>query len=293
MLDFGDNVDIKYRIRRETVFLLMSGLFLGSLTMLNILGVSKIIHFQVFGIPVGLTMGVLPYPITFLCTDFISELYGRRRANLVVWTGLMLNFWVLFILWVGGVLPPVPDFAIDDHGHILPSVGENGKLEDFYVFYKTREMTIATTIASMIAYMAAQFCDVHIFHFLKRITKGKHLWIRNNGSTLISQIVDSIFVILIAHHLSDAFGYKGTDHVGSSLATLIISGYVFKFITASFDTIPFYYGTKFLSNYLLIDPMKGYEDETPVNDRKVEKQSKVFSHDVPEDSKNPQPDDHA
>ena len=106
MLDFGDNVEVKYRIRRETVFLLMAGLFLGSLTMLNILGVSKIIEFEVYGIPVGLTMGVLPYPITFLCTDFISELFGRRRANLVVWTGLMLNFWVLFILWAGGVLPP-------------------------------------------------------------------------------------------------------------------------------------------------------------------------------------------
>ena len=262
MLDFGDNVEVKYRIRRETVFLLMAGLFLGSLTMLNILGVSKIIEFEVYGIPVGLTMGVLPYPITFLCTDFISELFGRRRANLVVWTGLMLNFWVLFILWAGGVLPPVPDFVVDDHGHILPSLKSNGKLDDFYVFYKTREMTIATTIASMIAYMAAQFCDVHIFHFLKKITKGRHLWIRNNGSTLVSQIVDSVAVILIAHFLSDAFGYKGTADVGSKLTTLIVSGYVFKFITASLDTIPFYYGTKLLSDYLKIDPMKEYRVET-------------------------------
>ena len=55
-------------------------------------------------------------------------------------------------------------------------------------------------------------------------------------------------------------------------------------------TIPF---QRFLSKYLLIDPMKGYDKETPTNDKKVEKQSKVFSHDVPEDLKNPLPDDKA
>ena len=95
--------------RRERVFLFLAGLFLGTLAMLNILGISRFIDFSFqigpWTIPFVVAVGVLPYPVTFLCTDLISELYGRRRANLVVWVGLMLNAWVVFILWLGGVLP--------------------------------------------------------------------------------------------------------------------------------------------------------------------------------------------
>ena len=78
--------------------------------MLNILGISRQIDLSFnmgsVRIPFVVFVGVLPYPLTFLCTDFISELYGKRRANMVVWTGLALNIWVLFILWLGGILPP-------------------------------------------------------------------------------------------------------------------------------------------------------------------------------------------
>ena len=95
--------------RRERVFLILAGVFLGSMTMLNILGVSRFIDlsFTVFGvqIPMALAVGVLPYPVTFLCTDFISELYGRALANAVVWVGLLLNVWVMLILWIGGIMP--------------------------------------------------------------------------------------------------------------------------------------------------------------------------------------------
>jgi len=96
--------------RRQLVFLVLSGLFLGTLAMLNILGVTRFIDlsFELPGtnltIPMPLAVGVLPYPVTFLCTDFISELYGRHRANQVVWMGLALNLWVMFILWTGGAL---------------------------------------------------------------------------------------------------------------------------------------------------------------------------------------------
>lgn len=240
----------KFLIRREVVFLILSGIFLGSLTMLNILGVSKVLDFSFFNIPFIITVGVLPYPITFLCTDFISEIYGKRRAGLVVWVGLILNLWVLFILWVGGILPPTPSFSTNEAGAILPELNDKGELKDAYVFYKIREMTMATTMASMIAYLTAQFCDVHIFHYLKKLTKGKHMWLRNNGSTLISQLVDSIAVILIVHYFSDAFKVKGRAGEWNTLITLIFSGYVFKLVSALVDTIPFYYGTHFLKKYL-------------------------------------------
>ena len=84
-----------FRSRRQRVFLVLAGLFLGTLAMLNILGISRFVDlsFSVFGleIPMVVAVGVLPYPITFICTDLISELYGRKRATEVVWVGLLLN----------------------------------------------------------------------------------------------------------------------------------------------------------------------------------------------------------
>ena len=110
--------------RRERVFLVLAGLFLGSMTMLNILGVSRFIDFsfEVAGvtIPMALAVGVLPYPITFLCTDFISELYGQARANFLVWVGLLLNVYVIAFLYLGGAMPPAPTI---DPATGLPPVG--------------------------------------------------------------------------------------------------------------------------------------------------------------------------
>lgn len=187
-------------------------------------------------------VGVLPYPITFLCTDFISELFGKRRANMVVWTGLLLNLWVLFILWFGGKLP------------------ENSSV-DSTAFFRIRELTFGATAASMIAYLTAQFVDVHVFHLLKKITNGKHLWLRNNGSTLTSQLIDSIAVVLITYYGAKAIEIQENVHVFSYLIMLIISNYFFKMISALLDTIPFYIGVKWLSKFLSIDPIKEYHKE--------------------------------
>ncbi|KPL25938.1 MAG: transporter, partial [Bacteroides sp. SM1_62] len=187
MLDFGDNAEPEIKRRREVVFIILSGFFLGTLAMLNILGISRQIDlsFTVSGIriPFIVFIGVLPYPLTFLCTDFISELYGKKRANTVVWVGLLLNIWVIFILWIGGILPPKPELI--ENG--LPPLEDPSR-----VFFQIRKWTVSATVASMIAYLTAQFVDVHIFHVIRKRTRGRMLWLRNNGSTLTSQMVDSI-----------------------------------------------------------------------------------------------------
>ena len=88
------------RERREYVFLVLAGVFLGSMIMLNLIGITRFIHIG----PLALAVGVLPYPITFFCTDLISELYGRRRASFVVWVGFGLNLFVLGTLWLGNLI---------------------------------------------------------------------------------------------------------------------------------------------------------------------------------------------
>ena len=249
-----DYVDSRLHERRERVFLVMAGLFLGSMTMLNILGVSRFLDmsFEVFGVqvPFALAVGVLPYPITFLCTDFISELYGRRRASLVVWTGLLINVFVVGFLWLGGVMPPDPGLGPDG----LP----DPTAHDF-AFFRIRQLTMGAVVASMIAYLCAQLCDVYLFHFWKALTRGRHLWLRNNGSTLVSQFVDSFAVISITHYWAAGIPVDASEALWPQLWVFILSGYVFKAVVALVDTIPFYVGVSLLSRYLRIDPRREHD----------------------------------
>ena len=245
--------------RRERVFLVLAGIFLGTLAMLNILGISRFIKLLELetsgGAPLvfAIAVGVLPYPITFLCTDFISEFYGRKRANFVVFVGLLLNVWVVLIIWLGGALPgfesidPATGAIVRDAAGRLP------------VFFEIRALTFGAVTASMIAYMAAQFCDVWVFHFWKRVTRGRLLWLRNNGSTMVSQLVDTVAVILITHYYAHALPVDPAQPLARQLALFILTGYTFKFVIALFDTIPFYIGVHYLKEYLQLDPMKEHD----------------------------------
>jgi hypothetical protein len=228
--------------RRDRVFLVLSGLFLGTLGMLNILGITRFLDlsFTIPGlgltVPMPIAIGVLPYPVTFLCTDFLSELYGERRANEVVWMGLALNLWIVLILWLGGELPG------------------SGPGDESSVFFRVRELAFGAVSASMIAYLAAQLVDVRVFHFWKSLTGGRHLWLRNNGSTLVSQLVDTTAVILITHFYAGALPVDESAPLGPQLLTFIGAGYVFKLLAALVDTVPFYFGTGRLVRYLRLPP---------------------------------------
>jgi len=253
--------------RRERVFLVLAGLFLGTLAMLNILGISRFLVFASYSggdvgvgwqwgkwgdISFAVAVGVLPYPLTFFCTDVISEFYGRKRANFLVFVGLILNVWVVFILWIGGLMPEVP--ALDPVSG-LPSPDAYD-----FAFWRIRQLTFGAVTASMIAYMAAQFCDVYLFHFWKRATKGKHLWLRNNGSTLVSQMVDTVAVILITHFYAHALPINPDQPLWNQLFLFIGTGYAFKFVAALVDTVPFYIAVGILSKYLQIDPTAEHDE---------------------------------
>ena len=222
--------------RREAVFILLSGIFLGTLAMLNVLGIARFVDlsFTLPGtglrIPMVIAVGALPYPVTFLCTDFISELYGRRRANLVVATGLLLNLWVMAVIWVAGALP-----------------GAGG---DDQAFFAIRRLAFSAVSASMMAYLAAQFIDVQLFHMWKRLTAGRHLWLRNNGSTMVSQLVDTVAGIMVTHYWAGGLPVDSDSALLPQLGVLVASGYAFKVIVAAADTLPFYLGVAWLNRYL-------------------------------------------
>ena len=161
--------------------------------------------------------------------------------------GLILNVWVLFFVWISGYLNS-PELK-----NGVPAIGIlNGeiKIPNDYAFYHIRKLTMGATIASMIAYISAQFIDVHIFHFLKEKTNGKKLWLRNNVSTIFSQLIDSIAVILITHYLVNGLPVNNEGELTHSLIYFILSGYLFKLLFALIDTIPFYCLTHALTKYL-------------------------------------------
>jgi uncharacterized PurR-regulated membrane protein YhhQ (DUF165 family) len=269
-------VDAKLHARRERVFLVLAGLFLGTLAMLNILGITRFLVIGSWGplaeggesvwqwgkpnfisnITFALAVGVLPYPMTFLCTDLISEFYGRRRANFVVFVGLILNLWVIAILWLG---VKMPGFMPNDPETGMPpqpvwDADKQAYIETGWTFFQVQRLAFGAVAASMIAYLAAQFVDVQVFHFWKWLTKGKHLWLRNNGSTVISQFVDTFAVITITHFYAHALPVDGDAAIWPQLWLFIATGYAFKLGAALLDTGPIYLAVHLLKGYLKIDP---------------------------------------
>ena len=173
--------------------------------------VSVDLGFKVFIV----SAGILPYPLTFLVTDLISELYGQRKANLVVFSGFVASVFVLIFLWLGSQFSAISGSIVDDITY--DSVFQNAW---------------RLIAASMVAYLFAQFVDVRIFHFWKRLTKGKHLWLRNNGSTIVSQLIDTALVVCILF-----VGVWESDQIYSA----ILDGWLFKMLMAFIDT-PIIYG---------------------------------------------------
>ena len=236
--------------RRERVFLILAGFFLAAMVLLNVIGVTRFIQIG----PLSLAIGVLPYPLTFLCTDLISELYGKKRASFLVWVGLILNIFVLFIMFLGQWFESVEQANQPPWESLLlaqPVSFPNGEtLEgEVHLFSMIYACTAGTMLASMLAYIVAQLCDVHIYHFFKKLTRGRALWLRNNMSTLTSQLIDSVLI------LSAVFGvaiYNGEMGLKAFLVVLL-STYSFKVVAALFDTIPFYILVRYLRNYLVVD----------------------------------------
>ena len=203
---------------KDQFFLVLVGIFIASLITCNLIAnkfVAVDMGFRVFII----SAGILPYPLTFLVTDLISELYGQKKANLVVFSGFIASLFVLLFLWLGGQFNAIPESSVSDS--IYNSV------------FRNAWRLIA---ASMIAYLFAQVIDVRIFHFWKKLTNGKHLWLRNNGSTIASQLVDTTLVICILF-----VGVWNSDQILSA----IIDGWLFKMLMALLDT-PIIYGVIYL-----------------------------------------------
>ena len=198
------------------IYLYLAALFITSLVVSNLI-FQKFFYWYPFDISIGgirlfeLSVGILPYPITFLVTDLISEIYGKKRATQVVIAGIFASFFSLLIILISDSVPALSSSPLDNK-----------------TFSKVFSLSGLAVLASMLAYLFAQFVDIKIYHFWKNLTKGKMLWIRNNFSTFSSQIIDTLTVI----SLLCLFQVLNWD----SFWGLVISGIVFKIVIAFLDT---------------------------------------------------------
>tara|TARA_B100000686_G_C16689589_1_gene916825 strand:- start:72 stop:770 length:699 start_codon:yes stop_codon:yes gene_type:complete len=201
------------------LFIILSSIFIASLVSCNL------IFQKFFTIDIWLpfignysfeqSVGLLPYPITFLVTDIISEIYGQRRANQVVTSGLIASIFMLLIVTVSDMVQAAVWSPVNNE-----------------TFNNVFGLSAAAVFASMLAYLFAQFIDVRLFHFWKKLTDGKHLWLRNNASTIFSQFIDTFSVLFLLCFFNAIAWDK--------FWILFINGFLFKVFFAAFDTPLFY-----------------------------------------------------
>ena len=196
------------------LYIVLSGIFIASLVTCNLIAnkfVSVDLGFKTFIV----SAGILPYPITFLITDILSEIYGRKMTNRVVISGFFASIIVLFFLWLGSQPSALATSPVSDNTYDT-------------VFRNAWRVMVA----SMMAYLSAQFLDVRLFHFWKKLTNGRHLWLRNNASTVGSQLVDTTLVISVL--------FVGVWSTGD-IFRAIVDGWLFKILCAFIDTPIFYF----------------------------------------------------
>jgi len=215
--------------RYELLFALFMAVFVTFVLLTNTVGV-KLFAAGTMILPVS----ILWYPLTFLVTDIVSEIYGAKRARFLVVMGFCMSLLLLVFSLIGIAVPVAPVYPLqDDYVNIFGPVWR-------------------LLFASMAAYLLAQMVDVQLFHFWKRLTRGRHLWLRNNGSTMISQLVDSVTVNTI-------FLYKNpTVFTGSvaDLGKIILGVYIVKVLIAAADTPLCYLGVWLAKRYTGIDNTK-------------------------------------
>ena len=211
---------LKDKLLAQRIYMLLGALFITSLVVSNLI-FQKFFYWYPFNIEIfganlfEISVGVLPYPITFLITDLISEIYGKKRANDIVVFGIFASIFSLLIILVADAVPATSWSYVQDG-----------------MFHTVFGNTMVAVFASMMAYLLAQFIDIHIYHFWKRLTNGKHLWLRNNFSTFSSQLVDTltILILLCSFEIIEWNKFKG----------LLAAGFLFKVMIAALDT-PFLY----------------------------------------------------
>jgi uncharacterized integral membrane protein (TIGR00697 family) len=203
----------------------LQSFFVAGLVVSNIIAAKVVVIWKLV-VPAA----IIIYPFTFLLTDIIGELYGKEEGNRTVWYGFLGSVFAMVTIYAGMILPEAPFMEKQQSAYEI-LLGPNRRI----------------VAASLLAYLCSQKHDVWAFHLWKKLTKGRYRWLRNNLSTMTSQLVDTVIFIGLA--------FWGTvPHLGK----MILAQYLVKVLIALLDTPFFYAFTTERSRYGHI----GYGEET-------------------------------
>ena len=234
--------------KKTRLFIILSGIFITNAIIAEMIG-GKIFSFEktlgfeplntpLFGdylLQFNLTAGVLLWPVVFITTDIINEYFGKKGVRRITFFTVGLIAYAFVAIYLAMKLAPA-DFWIE-----VNSNGENFNINE--AFQKVLSQGLNIIFASLVAFMIGQFVDVFIFHKLRKFTGKRMIWLRATGSTLISQLIDSFVVLLVAFYFLGPWTLDQVLAVG-------ITNYVYKFIIAIGLTPLLYLAHYLIDNFL-------------------------------------------
>jgi hypothetical protein len=189
--------------QQQKLFIYLCAVFVACLLLGDIIG-GKVIR-----TPFGpISVGIIPFPVTFLLTDIVNDFYGRRGARFLT----LLGFYMALVAW--GLLQFTTLLPVDPSTYYTQAE-----------FAKVFGGSAQLFVASMIAYLVGQFLDIHIFRMFKSMTESRHLWLRSTGSTVFSQAIDTLTINFIFGRITAGWSY---EFIWSKIAR----EYVIKFLVA-------------------------------------------------------------
>ncbi|MEM7180977.1 MAG: queuosine precursor transporter [Spirochaetota bacterium] len=207
------------------LYLVLLSVFLTFLLMAELTG-AKLIQFKLLSWQWTLTLGVIPFPVTFVITDILNEFYGKRIARFTTYIGMTMVFFAYLLILVDLEIPAIPDSPVGDAAFAQ-------------VFFNSKWIIIG----SIIAYLIGQIIDIYVFNFLRKQFSGKYIWLRATGSTIISQLIDSYIVIYIAFGIGQGMALDKIMDISNS-------NFTYKMLVAIASTAFIYLGHWFIRMYL-------------------------------------------
>ncbi|MEJ8755870.1 queuosine precursor transporter [Pontibacter sp. H259] len=236
--------------KRTNLFLALSGIFLANALLAELIGVKIFSGEALFGLPgaqlailgskldFNLTAGVIIWPVVFVTTDIINEYFGKQGVKKVSILTVILILYAFLVITIVTGLPPA-QFWIDLNNKDL----QGNPFNIDYAFNSIYKQGLGIIIGSVVAFLVSQLLDATVFHWLRKYTGSKKIWLRATGSTLVSQLVDSLVVLFVAFYM---FGNWSMELVLSVAAI----NYIYKFTVAILLTPVLYLAHYLIDGYL-------------------------------------------
>ncbi|NOU48705.1 MAG: queuosine precursor transporter [Bacteroidales bacterium] len=195
--------------RKQQLFMILSAFFLTNALVAEFAGVkifslekllgllpAQLPFFREQKLDFNLSVGVIIWPLVFIISDLVNEYFGRSGVRKISFITAGMIAWSFLIVLAGTEVPPA-DFWLN-----LNSTDPLGRPFDInFAYASIFRAGLGIIIGSLTAFLVSQLIDAYAFHYIKRITGSKKLWLRATGSTIISQLIDSFVILFIAFYL--------------------------------------------------------------------------------------------